>query len=118
MWEYYPAQLSAGDVSIELTMSNATAAGATGPLADRNLDAVLLTNNLTDIKMRMENEQQLALDSLLSQHDEVYVKVTNKGSAAMRLDVPYEAYHSAYPSQHLICTCPPPTARCIRASRR
>ena len=50
-----------------------TAAGATGPLADRNLDAVLLTNNLTDIKMRMANEQQLALDGLLSQHDEVFV---------------------------------------------
>ena len=103
VWEYYPAQLGAGEVSIELTMSNATAAGATGPLADRSLDAVLLTNNLTDIKMRMANEQQLALDGLLSQHDEVFVKVTNKGSAPMRLDVPYEAYHSAYPSQHLIC---------------
>ena len=52
-----------------------------GLLADRNLDVVLLTNNLTDITMRMANEQQLALDGLLSQHGEVYIKVTSSTSS-------------------------------------
>ena len=70
------AFVSGPSFASEIVQGIATAVTvATGPLADRNLDAVLLTNNLTDIKMRMANEQQLALDGLLSQHDEVYVKV-------------------------------------------
>ena len=38
------------------------------PLADRNIDTVMLTTNLTDIEMRMKNEQgSTPLDGLHTQ---------------------------------------------------
>jgi hypothetical protein len=66
-------------------------------------DAVLLTTNLTDIQMRSVNEQQLALDGLFTQHDEVFAKITNHAVGDIIVNVPQVAYHSAYPSQHLVC---------------
>ena len=108
VWEYYPASLAAGSVALTIDVAN-TSSVKGGLLGDRNLDVVLLTNNLTDISMRMLNEQQLALDGLLSQHGEVFVKVANHGPKGMRLVVPEGAMHAAYPSQHLLCipTCHP-----------
>ena len=100
VWEFYPARLTAGEVEIKIEVANTTRSGVLG---DRNLDVVLLTNNLTDIRMRMVNEQQLALDGLLSQHDEVFLRVANSAADPLKLSVPYGAYHSAYASQHLIC---------------
>ena len=50
VWEYYPASLAKGAVDFEIEVANTTAAG--GALGDRNIDAILLTNNLTDIRMR------------------------------------------------------------------
>ena len=45
--------------------------------ADRNIDAIMLTTNLTDIKMRALNEQgSTPLDGLHTQRDEVYMKVS------------------------------------------
>jgi hypothetical protein len=93
--------LAAGAVTITLTASNETV--PKGQLsADRNVDVVMLNNNLTDIKMRSVNEQQLALGGLLTQHDEVFMKVTNRGTD-MNLSIPFCAYHSAYGSQHMYC---------------
>lgn len=112
------ANRSAGTAAIELHVTNTTSsgvvantssngtqphAGASSPLADRNVDAVLLTTNLTDIKMRESNEQQLAMDGLFSQHGEVFAKVTNRAAGDIYVDVPQTAYHAAYPSQHLVC---------------
>ena len=53
--------------------------------------------------MRESNEQQLAMDGLFSQHDEVFVKIINRATGDIYVDVPQTAYHSAYPSQHLVC---------------
>ena len=104
VWEYAAAELTEGDVTFEIAIANTTSSRDAGALlADRNIDAILLTDNMTDIEMREANEQQLALDGLFSQHDEVWMKVENKGDVNMSLSVPYSAYHSAYASQHLIC---------------
>jgi hypothetical protein len=103
VYEYYPVSLAASPATIELLITNTTSAPGMAALADRNVDAVLLTQNLTDIKMRELNEQQLALDGLFSQHDEVFAKITNHGSGDIKVNVPISAYHSAYPSQHLVC---------------
>lgn len=90
-------------MTVELSIANTTSKPGMAPLSDRNVDAVLLTQNLTDIEMRAVNEQQLGLDGLFSQHDEVFAKVTNRATGDIAVDVPQVAYHSAYPSQHLVC---------------
>jgi hypothetical protein len=103
VYEYYPVSLAAAPITIELSITNCTSKKGMAALADRNVDAILLTQNITDIKMREINEQQLALDGLFSQHDEVFAKITNHGSGDIKVNVPQSAYHSAYPSQHLVC---------------
>lgn len=98
--------ITGGGAAIPVNQPTLTASNVTKPpgldAAHRNVDVVLLTSNLTDIQIRAVNEQQLALDGLLTQHDEVFMKVTNRGSD-MNLSIPFTAYHSSYPSQHLYC---------------
>ena len=58
-------------------MDDGTSKPNMAPLADRNIDAIMLTTNLTDIKMRALNEQgSTPLDGLHTQRDEVYMKVS------------------------------------------
>ena len=81
VWEYYPVTLAAGTVTFELAVSNVTSTPETmGVLTDRNVDAILLTQNLTNIQGRMLWEQQLALDGMISQQGEVFARVTNTGT--------------------------------------
>ena len=104
VWEYYPVTLAASDVTFELDVSNVTSEPRTmGMLTDRNVDAVMLTQNLTNIQNRMLFEQQLALDGMLSQQNEVFARVTNTGPDDMTLQFPMMAYHAACPGQHMIC---------------
>ena len=77
MWEYYPVSLSAGTATFQIDIANTTSKPNMAPLADRNIDAIMLTTNLTDIKMRALNEQgSTPLDGLHTQRDEVYMKVS------------------------------------------
>lgn len=71
MWEYYPVELSAGTVTFEIAVTNTTSSPKLAELTDRNIDAILLTQNLSNIQARMVDEQQLALDGLFSQVNEV-----------------------------------------------
>jgi hypothetical protein len=74
------------------------------PLADRNIDAIVLTTNLSDIKMRALNEQgSVPTDGLFTQRNKVFLKVTNHGNEDMTLTVPFCAYHSSYAPMHMFC---------------
>ena len=56
VYEYYPVTLAAGAVDIALSVTNTSSDG--DPLGDRNVDMVMLYQNLSDIQMRMQNEQR------------------------------------------------------------
>ena len=82
VWEYYPVSLSAGTATFQIDIANTTSKPNMAPLADRNIDAIMLTTNLTDIKMRALNEQgSTPLDGLHTQRDEVYMKVSTAAIA-------------------------------------
>jgi hypothetical protein len=85
VWEYSPVSLSAGSATFEISVSNTTSKPGMAPLADRNIDTIMLTTNLTDIKMRAINEQGMPLDGTHTQYKEVFAKVTNHGSDDMDL---------------------------------
>ena len=57
IFRYYPVTLSAGTANFEISVTNTTSQPGMMPLADRNIDAIVLTTNLSDIKMRALNEQ-------------------------------------------------------------
>lgn len=70
--------------------------------ADRNLDVVVLTTNTTDLEKRIwYAADMLALDGLLSQAGEVFMKVTNFNTTHnMTLVVPRVYGHSPYFTMH------------------
>jgi|EP01046_Picozoa_sp_COSAG06_P081199 hypothetical protein len=104
VWEYYPVSLAAGAATFEVSVTNTTSKPGLAPLVDRNIDAIVLTTNLTDIKMRAANEQgSVPMDGLFTQRGEVFMKVTNHGNDDMLLNVPFCAYHSSYAPMHLFC---------------
>ena len=49
------------------------------PAARRNVDLVMLTTNLDEVATRIEKENYLPLDGLLTQSGDVWLKVTNQG---------------------------------------
>ena len=104
VWEYYPVPLAAGSATFEISITNTTSKPGLAPLADRNIDAMVLTTNLTDIEMRAKNEQgSVPMDGLFTQRGEVFMKVTNHGNDDMLLNVPFCAYHSSYAPMHMFC---------------
>jgi hypothetical protein len=50
------------------------------PQAKRNVDIVMLTRDETQIKMRIEKENYLPLDGMLTQAGDVYMKIKNDGA--------------------------------------
>jgi hypothetical protein len=67
------------------------------PAARRNVDLVMLTSDEAQVKMRIDKENYLPLDGLLTQAGDVYLKVHNhKESAALTLTVPNGVEHSPY----------------------
>ncbi|HJN12947.1 MAG TPA: beta-galactosidase trimerization domain-containing protein [Pirellulaceae bacterium] len=50
------------------------------PAARRNIDLVMLTTDTEQIQMRIEKENYLPLDGMLTQSGDVYLRVTNRGS--------------------------------------
>jgi hypothetical protein len=49
------------------------------PAARRNVDLVMLTTDAEQVKMRIEKENYLPLDGLLTQSGDVFLRVTNRG---------------------------------------
>ena len=77
VWEGHDAfaQLEPGLATITLT-----AATQPEPAARRNVDCLLLTTDEAQVKMRIEKENYLPLDGMLTQTGDVFVKVTNLGA--------------------------------------
>lgn len=91
VWEGYPTDLAAGAAKISLV-----AGKQSGDTARRNVDLVLLTPDLDGVEKRIQTENYLPLDGLLTQAGDVYVKVHNTGSSPVTVTVPYCTEHSPY----------------------
>ena len=78
VWEGHNAyaNLKPGIATITLTTGKQPA-----PAAKRNIDCLLLTTDEEQVKMRIDKERYLPLDCMLTQAGDVFVKVTNLGSA-------------------------------------
>ncbi|MDP7014543.1 MAG: hypothetical protein QGG36_01955, partial [Pirellulaceae bacterium] len=53
------------------------------PAAKRNVDLVMLTTDVEQVKMRIEKERYLPLDGMLTQSGDVYLRVTNHSAAPL-----------------------------------
>ena len=80
VWEGHNAyaNLQPGIATITLTTGKQPA-----PAAKRNIDCLLLTTDEEQVKMRIDKERYLPLDGMLTQAGDVFVKVTNRGSAEL-----------------------------------
>jgi hypothetical protein len=99
-------QLAEGPATITLSVdADSNLATADSPLANRNVDVVMLFPNTTDMEARQaygeSNVMDLAGDGLLSQSGEVYFQVVNHGPAELNLTVPHSHYYSIGPDNHL-----------------
>ena len=74
VWEGHDAfvALKAGRATIRLL-----ATSQPEPAAKRNLDLVMLTTDVDQVKMRIEKENYLPLDGMLTQSGDVYLRVKN-----------------------------------------
>jgi hypothetical protein len=67
------------------------------PAAKRNVDLVMLTSDEKQVKMRIEKENYLPLDGMLTQAGDVFVKLHNQAkSSPMTLQIPNGTEHSPY----------------------
>jgi hypothetical protein len=76
VWEGHDsfASLKPGRATIRLI-----AAKQPEPAAKRNIDLVMLTTDVEQVKNRIEKEKYLPLDGMLTQSGDVFLKVTNLG---------------------------------------
>ncbi len=94
VWEGHDAFVSLEAGKAKLTL---LAERQKGLAARRNVDLVLLTRAVEDVTNRIEKENYLPLDGLLTQAGDVYFKLHNhKNGAAMNLVVPPGTEHSPY----------------------
>ncbi len=92
VWEGCTVELEAGTARILLT-----ADGQPEPAARRNVDLVLLTRDHDGVKRRIERENYLPLDGLLTQAGDLFLKVHNtRGGGPLTLHVPPGTEHSPY----------------------
>jgi hypothetical protein len=67
------------------------------PAAKRNVDLVMLTSDEAQVKMRIEKENYLPLDGMLTQAGDVFLKLHNQAkSSPMKLEIPNGTEHSPY----------------------
>lgn len=76
VWEGHDAfaNLKPGRAQIRLIAGNQPE-----PAAKRNIDLVMLTTDTEQVQMRIEKENYLPLDGMLTQSGDVYLRVTNRG---------------------------------------
>jgi hypothetical protein len=65
------------------------------PAARRNVDLVMLTSDIKQVQERIEKENYLPLDGMLTQAGDVFLKIHNKGGE-LKLTVPNGTEHSPY----------------------
>ena len=108
------AHLPAGEYTVTLSGVSASDDKTTPKeliaFAERNVDAILLTTNSSDVKKRLwYASDALALDGYLSQAGEVFFKVTNLDFAQnLTLAVPRVYGHSYYFTMHTSLPIPTP----------
>ena len=101
------ATLNAGSYTMVISGVNTTTDTTTPPeaiaFAERNIDAVLLTTNTTDVQKRIWYAPDfLALDGYMSQQSEVFMQVKNLNTTGnFTLTVPRVYGHSGYFGNHL-----------------
>ena len=80
VWEGHDAfaDLQPGLATITLLATTQPA-----PAARRNVDCLLLTTDHAQVQMRIEKENHLPLDGMLTQTGDVFVQVTNLGAAPL-----------------------------------
>lgn len=93
VWEGHDAavDLDAGRAIVRLIADKQT-----GNAAQRNVDLVLLTKDAEGVQNRIQKDAYLPLDGLLTQADDVYVKVHNAGGAPLKVTFPPCTEHSPY----------------------
>jgi hypothetical protein len=93
VWEGHDAfaELDAGPATITLVAGNQPE-----PAARRNVDLIMLTSDIAQVQMRIDKENYLPLDGMLTQAGDVLMKLTNKGAADLKLTIPNGTEHSPY----------------------
>lgn len=94
VWEGHDAfvDLDAGKAKLSLVADKQP-----GNAARRNVDLVMLTSDEAQVKMRIDKENYLPLDGMLTQEGDVYLKLHNhKDSPSLTLTVPPGTEHSPY----------------------
>ena len=93
VWEGHDAfvELQAGQARLTLIADNQPE-----PAARRNVDLVLLTDDVEQIAMRIDKERHLPLDGLLTQVGDVFLRAVNKGADTLTLKIPPVREHSPY----------------------
>jgi hypothetical protein len=93
VWEGHDAYvpLKAGTAKLTLIADKQPA-----PAGRRNVDLVMLTSDEEQVKMRIDKENYLPLDGMLTQAGDVYLKVHNRGASDLTLTVPNGTEHSPY----------------------
>jgi len=94
VWEGHDAlvDLDAGVATLTLKAEKQP-----GQAARRNVDLVMLTSDLDQVKMRIEKENFLPLDGMLTQAGDVFLKVHNHADGGdLKLTVPNGTEHSPY----------------------
>lgn len=93
VWEGHDAfaELQPGVATIKLIAGPQPA-----PQAKRNVDLILLTRDQEMVNKRIATEQYLPLDGLLTQADDVWVKVHNPGVEAVSFNAQQVQEHSPY----------------------
>ncbi len=93
VWEGHDARVRLQPGLVKLTL---IAAKQPAPAARRNVDLVMLTSRLDDVRQRIEKERYLPLDGLLTQQGDVYLKLHNRGQAETTLTINKTTEHSPY----------------------
>jgi hypothetical protein len=92
VWEGHDAVVELQPGVARLTL---TSGKQPEPAARRNVDLVMLTSDVEQVKNRIETENYLPLDGMLTQAGDVYLKVHNRGGD-LKLTVPPGTEHSPY----------------------
>lgn len=93
VWEGHDAfaTLKPGKATITLT-----AGKQPEPAARRNVDLIMLTTDEAQVRERIETENYLPLDGMLTQSGDVFLRVRNTGSAPLAVKPAKMTEHSPY----------------------
>jgi hypothetical protein len=93
VWEGHDASidLAAGPARLTLIADKQPT-----PAAQRNVDAIMLTTDADDVTRRIDKEGYLPLDGLLTQADDLYLRVHPRGQGKLTVDIPPATEHSPY----------------------